>query len=74
MYKAITGQTVTEPEECNYINFKGSARVYSTIIMDNGANVHMFSDKWMFTKYRNKSVAAYVTAAGGKKIINFRCW
>ena len=39
--------------------------------MDNGANVHIFSDKWMFINYKNKSDAAYVTAAGGQKLLIF---
>ena len=42
---------------------------YNTIIMNNGANVHKFSDKWMFTNYENKNVAAYVTAVGDQKLI-----
>ena len=37
--------------------------------MDNGANIHMFCDKWMFTNYKNKCDAAYVTAAGGQKLL-----
>ena len=36
--------------------------------MDNGANVHMFSNKWMLPNYK-KNVAAYVTAAGGQKLL-----
>ena len=69
MYKAITGQSVIEPEECNYVNFEGSARVYSTIIMDNGANVHMFSDKWMFTRYQTRAEPTFVVTAGGQRLL-----
>ena len=37
--------------------------------MDNGANVHMFADRWMFSDYRTFSEPSHVTAAGGHKLL-----
>ena len=34
--------------------------------MDNGANMHMFADKWMFTRYEPRLEPSFVIAAGGQ--------
>jgi len=44
-------------------------RSFKTIIMDNGANRHMFSDKWMFTRYETSSESSFVIAAGGQRLL-----
>ena len=44
-------------------------RSFKTIIMDNGANRHMFSDKWMFTRYEASSESSFVIAAGGQRLL-----
>ena len=59
-------------DSCHYVNFDKNVRVYNTIMMDNDANVHMFSDKMMLTKNKNKNVAAYVIAAGGQNFLILR--
>ena len=69
MYKAINGQSVSEPEECNYVNFERSARVYSTIIRGNGAKVHMFSDKWMLTSKKMRAEPTFEVAARGQRFL-----
>ena len=44
-------------------------RSFKTIIMDNGANRHMFSDEWMFTRYEPSSESSFVIAAGGQRLL-----
>ena len=36
--------------------------------MDNGANMHMFADKWMFTRYEPRLESSFVIAAGGQRL------
>ena len=36
--------------------------------MDNGANMHMFCDFWLFTNYEKSNDLSYVTAAGGQQL------
>ena len=37
--------------------------------MDNGANMHMFSDRWMFHNYVAYTNPSYVVAAGGQQLL-----
>jgi hypothetical protein len=37
--------------------------------MDNGANMHMFSDRWMFHNYVSYNNPSYVVAAGGQQLL-----
>ena len=37
--------------------------------MDNGANWHMFADKWMFTRYEARLEPSFVIAAGGQRLL-----
>ena len=69
VHKTIKDTNSINCDNCYYVSLDKNGRVYNTIIMDNGANVYMFPDKWMFTKYKNKNVAAYFTAAGGQKLL-----
>ena len=45
VYKAITGQSVFEPEEGNNVNFDDTVRVYTTIIKDNSATEHFLTNR-----------------------------
>ena len=37
--------------------------------MDNVANVHTSSDKWMFTRYQTREEPTFVVAAGRQRLL-----
>ena len=37
--------------------------------MDNGANMHMIANKWMFTRYELRSHPSFVIAVDGQRLL-----